>query len=182
MPFKISCKPDNVCLEALVSQKLFLICFYKYSSFLLWHPARLLGVGSAEPTSIPLSLSWTREGGSATFAIGLMMVSNRRGFFHPQIKYKIENNVTYFGKRILLEFICVFTSGRRSDSVLKSHWKFCVFVCSSRGVHVQPCQQIIWRTTQKTWGPECHHWVHCSFRIHGRCLTLHLSPVKSMLL
>lgn len=44
------------------------------SSFLWWHPAPSSGVGPAEPTSTPSSLSWTRGGGSVTCVIGSMMV------------------------------------------------------------------------------------------------------------
>lgn len=52
--------------------------------------------------------------------------------------------------------------------ILNLHWMF-LYVCSSRRIYVQSSQQIIWRATQKTWSPERHHWVHCSFRIHGGC-------------
>lgn len=44
----------------------------------------------------------------------------------------------------------------------------CVCAYSSRGVYVQPSQQIIWGATQKTRSPECNYRVHRSFRIHGR--------------
>lgn len=54
-----------------------------------------------------------------------------------------------------------------------------VSVCSSGGVYVQPSQQIVWGATQKTRSPECHHRIHCSFRIHGRfqCF-IDIDPVK----
>lgn len=63
-----------------VSSRVFRWCpVFPCSSFLWSHPAPSWGVAPAEPTSTPLSRSWTRGDGSATCAIGSMMVWTREG-------------------------------------------------------------------------------------------------------